>query len=106
MFSEITRIRSACAFRPEVALLIERAKSPASLAMMWFSYEAEVSAFSDGGFQQTEAAAVERGRRRIVHLVGGNLEHLVFEIDGVAGGPGLETALAAVAGEGLSAAGR
>jgi hypothetical protein len=36
IFSEITRIRPACARKPEVAILIERAKSPASLAMMSF----------------------------------------------------------------------
>jgi hypothetical protein len=34
MFSEITRIRPACARRPEVAMPIERAKSPPSSAMM------------------------------------------------------------------------
>src|SRR6266436_7227843 len=34
IFSEITRIRPACARRPEVAMLIDRAKSPASFAMM------------------------------------------------------------------------
>jgi len=46
----------------------------------------QVSALADSGFQEPQAAAVERGRRRIIHLVGGNLEHLVLEIDGVAGG--------------------
>jgi hypothetical protein len=34
MFSESTRIRPACARRPDVAMLIDRAKSPASFAMM------------------------------------------------------------------------
>jgi hypothetical protein len=34
MFSEITRIRPACARRPEVAMLIDRVKSPPSFAMM------------------------------------------------------------------------
>ena len=43
-----------------------------------------MSAFSDGGFQQSKAAAVERGRGRVVHLVGGDFQHLVFQIDGVA----------------------
>src|SRR6267154_1701262 len=37
IFSEITRIRPACARRSEAAMLIERAKSPASLAMIPFS---------------------------------------------------------------------
>jgi hypothetical protein len=36
MFSEITRIRPACARNPEVAMLIERAKSLASSAMIGF----------------------------------------------------------------------
>ena len=36
MFSESTRIRPACARRPEVAMLIERAKSFPSLAMIAF----------------------------------------------------------------------
>jgi hypothetical protein len=34
MFSEITRMRPACARRPEVAIAIERAKSLLSFAMM------------------------------------------------------------------------
>src|SRR3990170_4787465 len=102
MFSESTRIRPAWAFRPEVAMLIERAKSPASFAMVSIPYE--VSAFSDGGLQQAQAAAVERGCRRVIHLVGGDLEHLVLQVDRVAGRPGLETALA-VGVESLSAPG-
>ena len=36
MFSEMTRIRPACARRPEVAMLIERAKSLPSSAMIRF----------------------------------------------------------------------
>jgi hypothetical protein len=34
MFSEITRIRPACARRPEVAMLIDLWKSPLSFAMV------------------------------------------------------------------------
>ena len=45
------------------------------------------SAPADRGLDQAEAARVERGRRLVVHLVGGDLHHLVFEIDGVAGRP-------------------
>jgi hypothetical protein len=37
MFSEITRIRPACARNPEVAMLIERAKSLPSSAMIQIS---------------------------------------------------------------------
>src|ERR1700732_3043167 len=89
MFSEITRIRPAWARRPEVAMPIERAKSLASFAMTSFpSYPA--STFADRGLQKMQAFAVERGHRRVVHLVGGDLEHLVFETDGIAGGPGLK----------------
>jgi hypothetical protein len=36
IFSEITRIRPACARRPDVAMLIDRAKSLPSLAMIRF----------------------------------------------------------------------
>src|SRR6185295_6444196 len=93
IFSEITRIRPACARSPEVAMLIERAKSPPSFAMMSpCPYPA--SALADRGLEKMQALAVERSHRRVVHLVGGDLEHLVLEIDGVAGGPGLETRLA------------
>jgi hypothetical protein len=38
MFSEITRIRPACARRPEVAMPIDRMKSFASLAMVPLPY--------------------------------------------------------------------
>jgi hypothetical protein len=37
MFSEITRMRPACARKPDVAMLIERAKSLPSSAMIRFS---------------------------------------------------------------------
>jgi hypothetical protein len=37
MFSEITRIRPACARKPEVDIPIDLAKSPISSAMMSFS---------------------------------------------------------------------
>src|SRR3954463_14002234 len=82
IFSEITRIRPACARRPEVAMLIERAKSLPSSAMIRSLQKPKIkfmaSALSDGGLEKSEAAAVERGRRRVVHLVGGHLHHLVF----------------------------
>src|SRR6476660_4515990 len=102
IFSEITRIRPACARRPEVAMLIERAKSAPSFAMMPFSrfYPAcclnRISSLTlaDRGLQKMQALAVERGDGRIVHLVGRDLEHLVFQTDGIAGRPGLETAVA------------
>src|SRR3978361_577901 len=94
MFSEITRFRPACARRPEVAMPIERAKSPVSFAM---TSSPQVllrrSALADRGFQKVQAFAVERGGRRVVHLVGGHFQHLLLEADRVAGRPGLEACL-------------
>src|ERR1700752_852370 len=95
MFSEIRRMRPACARRPDVAMLIDLAKSLASLDMVRSLYP-RASALADRGLDEAKAAAVERGHRRIVHLVGGDLQHLVLEIDGVAGRPGQEGALAGV----------
>src|SRR5258706_16028924 len=86
-------------------MLIERAKSPPSLAMMLSSCLYPASALADRGFEKMQTLAVERGRRRVVHLVSGNLEHLVFEIDGIAGGPDLEACLA-IQREALSGTGR
>src|ERR1700738_535205 len=78
IFSEITRIRPACARRPDVATLIERAKSDPSFAMVSSPCLYPASALADRGLQKMQALAVERGHRRVVHLVGGDLEHLVF----------------------------
>src|SRR3954463_3065652 len=89
MFSEITRMRPAWARRPEVAIPIDRVKSLTSSAM---SLSPQCLALADGGLQQTEAAGVERRGRREIHLVGRHLQHLVLEIDGVAGGAGLVAA--------------
>src|SRR4249920_2511565 len=96
IFSEITRMRPACARRPDVAMLIERAKSLPSSAMIRLPY---ASALSDGGFEQAEAAAVERSRRGVIHLVGRDLQHLVFQIDRIAGRFGHKAVLAAVSPE-------
>src|SRR6478735_6024236 len=52
------------------------------------------SGLADRGLQKMQTAGVERSHGRIVHLVVRHLEHLVFEIDGVAGGPRLEADLA------------
>src|SRR5258707_7583984 len=83
-------------------MLIERAKSAPSFAMMSSPCPYPASTLADRGLQKMQAFAVERGHRRVVHLVGGDLEHLVFEIDGIAGGPGLESSLA-ILREALSA---
>src|ERR1022692_877469 len=104
MFSEITRIRPACARRPEVAMPIDRAKSfTTSFAMISVPNFYRSLALADRGLQQMQALAVERGDGRVVHLVGRDLEHLVFEIDRIAGGPRLETRLAILV-EALAAA--
>src|SRR4030081_3598596 len=94
MFSESTRIRPACARKPEGAMLIERAKSPPSLAMIRFPQVLVRLTLAYRRLQKMQALAVKRSDRRIVHLVGGDLEHLLLEIDGVTGGPGLEPRLA------------
>ena len=47
-------------------------------------------ALADRGFQQTQTLAVERGDGRIVHLVVRDFQHLVLQIDGIAGRAGLE----------------
>src|SRR6476660_2887629 len=78
-------------------MLIERAKSPPSFAMMSFPWLYPARCFlalADRGLQKMQALAVERGHRRVVHLVGRHLEHFVLEIDGIAAGPGLEACLA------------
>src|SRR5204863_7014812 len=106
MFSEITLIRPACARSPDVAMPIERAKSPPSFAMMSFpQLLVRRLALADRGLQKMQALAVERSHRGIVHLVGGHLEHLVFQSDGVAGRPRLENPLP-ILFEGLPAAAR
>src|SRR5882724_8915330 len=119
MFSEITLIRPACARSPDVAIPIERPKSLVSLAMI-LSLHCHPSAFSplpqsnlksfasalaDRRLQQMQALAVERGGRRVVHLVGGDLEHFLFQADGVAGGPGLKAG-SAILVEALARAGQ
>src|SRR2546429_9999240 len=95
MFSEITRIRPACARRPDVAIPIERTKSLESSAMLSPLPVADHAlALSDRGLEKVQALAVERGHRGVIHLVGRDLEHLVLEIDGVAGRARLEAGLA------------
>src|SRR5215471_10874929 len=100
MFSEMTLMRPAWARSPDVAIPIERPKSLVSLAMnvCLHCYPllgpfSRCSALADRGLQKMQALAVERGGRRVIHLVGGNLHHLLFEADRVAGGPGLEAHL-------------
>src|SRR3954454_21210845 len=94
MFSEITLIRPACARRPDVAMPIERAKSPPSFAMMSFpQFRSCALALADRGLQKMQAFAVERGHGGIVHLVGGDLEHLVSSVTELPAGRVWNTAL-------------
>ena len=91
MFSEMIRMRPACARNPDAAIEIDFKKSmgPSPDAADVFQV-----APAERRLDQAEAARVERGRGLIVHLVGGDLEHLVFEAHGVAGRPHLEFAAA------------
>src|SRR5712691_5625804 len=89
MFSEITRMRPAWARSPEAAMAIERKKSMAPLPPL----PAPLRALAERGLDQAESAAVEGGRRLEVHLVGGDLEHLVLEAHRVARRAHLEIAL-------------
>ena len=89
MFSAITRMRPACARRPDAAIAIDLRKSTAALlaGLNLRTVSDQPSALADRGLEEAEAALIERGRGLIVHLVGGDLDHLVFEVDRVAGGP-------------------
>src|SRR4029077_20886668 len=105
MFSEITRIRPACARRPDVAIPIDRTKSLESSAMMLLLPD-HALALADRGLEKVQALAVERGDRGVVHLVGRDLEHLVLEIDGVAGRARLEAGPAVLVETVVAAIGR
>src|SRR5580700_11635660 len=95
MFSEITRMRPACARRPEAAMAIDLRKSTPALLR---SRRAPRSGRAERGLDEAEATAVERRHHLVVHLVGRDLDHLVLEVDRVAGRADLVGA-AAVRGE-------
>src|SRR5438477_9067097 len=107
MFSEMMRMRPAWARSPDAAIAIDFRKSTAVLLACWnlaacqdsyvfacpfrkagshFSGTCASTTLANGGLEETEAARIERGRRLVIHLVGGDLDHLVLEVDGVAGG--------------------
>ena len=52
----------------------------------------QYSAFAKRGLDEIQASRVERGRRLKIHLVGGHLHHLFFQVHGVAGRPHFERA--------------
>src|SRR5215468_10655103 len=91
MFSEITRMRPVCARRPDAAIAIDLRKSITALpcsssvhALAHVLFGKPVPTFpghaltlaADRSADQPHAAAVERDRRLVVHLVRGNLHHL------------------------------
>src|SRR5262249_10431649 len=85
MFSEITRMRPAWARSPDAAMAIDFTKSMDYLRAVVVGAAAASGLAADRGFDQPEAAGVELVRGLVVHLVGGNLDHLVLEVDRVAG---------------------
>src|SRR3954470_8662437 len=104
MFSAMVRMRPACARKPDAAISIDLMKSisaaPYSCARAFRKVGA--SPFAYRGLHEAKTAGVERGRGLIVHLVTGDLEHLVFEIHRIAAGP--DAALGAEFGDELRAA--
>ena len=90
MFSDSTRIRPDWARRPEAAIAIDLIKSMISRPPL----RARRSAPAERRLDQAEAARVERGRSLEIHLVGGDLEHLVLKADAVAGRADLDLAAA------------
>src|SRR5262245_30947621 len=81
MFSEMTRMRPAWARSPDAAIAIDLRKST---AFSWF-YCGDASALTHRRLDKAETALIERGHGLVVELVAGDLDHLVFEVDGVAG---------------------
>src|SRR5438876_636524 len=81
MFSEMTRIRPAWARRPDAAMPIDFRKSISASPLRRHS-----SALADRRLDQAEALRIERRPRLVVHLVGGDLHHLVFHAHRIAGG--------------------
>src|SRR5882724_373277 len=84
IFSEITRMRPAWARSPEVAIAIDFRKSMLlySCALRACPYRkagshfpGQALALAERGLDQPEPAGIERGRRLVIHLVGGDLEH-------------------------------
>src|SRR6202043_2397039 len=89
MFSEMMRMRPACARNPEAAIAIDLRKSTPALLL---AARRPRSTLAEGGLDEAEPAAVKRRDHLVVHLVGGDLHHLVFETDRVAGRAHLITA--------------
>src|SRR5436305_8284954 len=90
MFSEMTCMRPDWARRPEAAMAIDFSKSMVVRSLRWGRCVAP--SLADRGLDQAEPAPVEGAGGLEIHLVGGDLEHLVLEADGVAGRHDLELA--------------
>src|SRR3569833_631505 len=78
----MTRMRPAWARKPEAAIAMDFKKS---------MVQPFASTLAERGFEQPQAASVESGRGLVVHLVGGDFDHLVFEVHAAAAGAHLET---------------
>src|SRR3954470_19882099 len=89
MFSEMILMRPAWTRSPDAAIAIDFRKS------MELPYRGHVSsALAERDLDQAEAAGIERRSGLEIGLVVGDLDHLVFEADAVAGRYSFETARA------------
>src|SRR5215471_10732270 len=86
MFSEMTSMRPAWLRSPDAAIAIVLTKSIFGLLFR------RLPAYRH--LDQAYALSIQRRRRLIIHLVRRDLDHLVLEIDCVAGGANLEPAVA------------
>src|ERR1700722_19323170 len=78
MFSEMMRMRPACARRPDAAMASDLMKSITG-------FRRPLSALVGGELDEAQTVRVELRRGLEVHLVLGHLHHLVLEGHGVAG---------------------
>src|SRR5437016_1867890 len=86
MFSEMMRMRPACARKPEAAIVSVLIKSTVPSSRL------SRSALAERSLDEIEATRVERRRCLEIHLVGRNLHHLFLEVHGIARWPNLEGA--------------
>src|SRR6185312_4051103 len=80
MFSEMMRMRPACARKPEAAIDSVLTKSIVVLRRPYVRL-----ALAKRGLDEIEAACVEGRRRLEIHLVGGNFHHFFLEVHRIAG---------------------
>src|SRR6476660_9772757 len=87
----MTRMRPACARRPDAAIVSVFKKSIVALLPAHGRL-----ALAERSLDEIKTARVERRRCLEVHLVGSNLHHLFLEVHGIPGGANLEGARTAV----------